>query len=378
MIISDNNTNKLPKNHHRIPQCTELLNGEITSGSNGTALIIVYIVAMVFIVTSNTMFIFGLWRTKTKKLFSTQLIFLVISCSDLLAGLVFVPFQLYFIVYIPDVPCDLSVARAFWSTFPITLSGCLIMFLTIDRFSVVSKTTTRLSRADVNDKLVIVYLFLSLGASLGWAAWHSALTFTKPRDIMETNQQLGIFFVSIAVFELVVLGVALIYNVRILRAVKKNNEQSTISSKMKRKSEQKLSKTIFIIGITLILTYSPSVFATCTVGITLLRMERSQVLEKRAMFDQIKKVLLWALILTLINSGLNATIFITRNSRISRMFRSIYNRKVRWKEELDMGSLSPIAGVCSNTPTLATKNSAGNSPASQKLEKRRMQANLSL
>ena len=107
-------------------------------------------------------------------------------------------------------------------------------------------------------------------------------------------------------------------------------------------------------------------------------MERSQVLEKRAMFDQIKKVLLWALILTLINSGLNATIFITRNSRISRMFHSIDNRKVRWKEELDMGSLSPIAGAGSNTPTLTTKNSARNSPAPQKLENIRIQANLSL
>ena len=195
---------------------------------------------------------------------------------------------------------------------------------------------------------------------------------------METNQQLGIFFVSIALFELVVLGVALIYNVRILRVVKKNNEQSTVSSEMKRKSEQKLSKTIFIIGTTLILTYSPSVLATCTIGITLLRMERSQLLEKRAMLVQIKKVQLWALILTLINSGLNATIFITRNSRISRMFHSIYNRKVRWKEELDMGSLSPIAGAGSNTPTLTTKNSARNSPAPQKLENIRIQANLSL
>ena len=364
---NNNNTSKSPRNHHRIPQCTELLNKEITGGSNGTALIIVYIVAMVFIVTSNTMFIFGLWRTKTRKLLSTQLIFLIISCSDLLAGLVFVPFQLYFIVHIPDVSCDLSIARAFWSTFPITFSGCLIMFLTIDRYSVVSKTTTHLRRASENENLVIVFIVSSLVASLGWSAWHCALTFTTPSDMYENNQRLGAFFVSIAVFELIVLGVALIYNLRILRAVKKNNEQSTVSNEMKRKSEQKLSKTILIIGTSLILTYSPSVLATCTIGVTLLQIERSQLREKRALIVQITKVLLWALILTLINSGLNATIFITRNSRISRMFHSIYDRKVNWKDQLDMGSLSPINGR-SVTPTVTPMTSARNSPAPPRLE----------
>ena len=352
MNFINNDTTKLPSNHHRIHECTELITSEIIGGSNGTALIIVYIVSMFFIVISNMMFIFGLFRTKTKQLFSTQLIFLVISCSDLLAGLVFVPFQLYFIVHIPDVSCNLSINRAFWSTFPITFSGCLIMFLTIDRYSVVSKTTTRLARANVNDRLVIVYIVISLMASLSWSAWHAGITFTEPRDIITTNRRMAAFFVSIASFEFVVLGVSLIYNMLIVRTVKKNNEQSTVSNAMKRKAEHKLSKTILIIGTSLILTYSPSVFATYTIGVTLQELERSQLLEKRALLVQITRALLWALILTLINSGLNAVIFITRNSRIRRMFCSMYDRKVRWREHVDMGSLSSIRVTPTDTPSI--------------------------
>lgn len=356
-----NGTNFSSNQHHfpRLPpKCTELLNTEITSGPNGTALIIVYIFSMVFIVVSNSMFVFGLWRTiNTKNLFSSQIIFLVISFSDLLAGLVFVPIQLYFIVHIPDVSCNLSITRAFWSTFPITLSGCLIMFLTIDRYSVVSRT--RLNRANNDAKLVILYIILSLMASLGWASWHTGITSTVQRDMMVINQRTALFFISIATFELVVLGVSLVFNVLILRAVKRNNEQSSVSDTIKRASEQKLSKTITIIGTSLILTYIPSVVATYIIGITLQQMERSELLGKRSLVIQITGALLWALILTLFNSGLNAAIFIWRNSRIRRLFISMYNHKVGRRQQMD------VQCSLSNSVSVGTLSNAEQIPRTQ-------------
>ena len=336
----------LPNNKHHYsripPKCTELLNIEITGGSNGIGLIVAYIVCMIFIVISNSMFVFGFWRTiNMKRLFSSQIIFLVISFSDILAGLVFVPLQLYFIVHIPDVSCTLSITRSFWATFPITLSGCLIMFLTIDRYSVVSRT--KLTLATNHTKLVSLYIILSLVVSFGWAAWHTGITSTVPRDVMVSNQRTALFFISIATFELVVLGVSLIFNVLVLRAVKQNNEQSSVSDTVKRAAEQKLSKTILIIGTSLILTYSPSVAATYIIGITLQQMERSELLEKRTLVIRITRALIWALILTLVNSGLNAAIFIWRNSRIRRLFTSMYSgRNVvgQRRGQLDMGSIN--------------------------------------
>ena len=346
--------------HHGsgIPECTELMSTDITSGTNGTILIVVYILAMIFIIVSNAMFIFGLWRTKKKRLFSTQLIFLVISCSDMMLGVVFIPFQLYFIVNIPDVLCRLSIARAFWSTFPMTFSGCLIMFLTFDRYSVVSKTTTSLSRSSINDKMVIVYIIFSLLASLGWSTWHIVITRMARRDPISTNQRLAIFFISIATFEFVVLGVSLVYNVLILRAVKKSNERSTISTALKRKSEHRLSNTILLIGSALILTYSPSVFATYVIGIILQQVERSQLLEKRDLVIQATRALIWSLILTLINSGLNATIFISRNSRIKKMYRSMYKCKARLQQgEIGMNSISSSPRITpAGTPKISIKN----------------------
>ena len=172
---------------------------------------------------------------------------------------------------------------------------------------------------------------------------------------MHSTEKIAIFFVSVATFEVGVLITCLVFNFLILGIVKRTTRNSTLadSTNKKKTAEYRLSRTILIISSALIVTYLPSVFGLYLTGIYLKKLSFIDLINKRDEMETYTKGLIWSLIFTLINSGLNATIFIARNSRMKRMYKSIYNKNIKWREEEESQS---------------TSNSPDNSPNHQAIQ----------
>jgi len=335
-----------------LPECTETMTHDITDGANGLALLIVYSLCMVFIVFTNSLFIFGLFRTTRKTLPSAQRIFFVLSCGDLMAGMIYVPIQIYFIVRkrnstSPDISCTMTGARAFWSVFPIVFSGTMIMFLTLDRYLLMS----RCKKKTKNNTIFSVYVITAFIVSFGWGISYTMISQESP---VNSNEKTAIFFVSLATYEVGVLITCLVFNIFILVIVKRTTRNSTLadSSNKKKTAEHRLSQTIIIISSALIVTYLPSVFGLYLTGIYFKQMSVIELLmTKRDEVERYTKALIWSLVLTLINSGLNATIFIARNSRMKRMYQSIYNKNIKWREEESKSDTTSSPSSPDNSPS---------------------------
>lgn len=325
------------------PECRETLNEDVVEGINGKLLFAAYVLSMVFIIVANVTLIYGLVRTSGKRFTSSTKYFLVLSSTDLLAGVVMMPIQLYVVRAVPNISCILTGVRAFFSVFPLTLSGVIIMVLTIDRY-VVMAGRKKHNRSGYRD--IVLYVSIAFLVSFGWGIWY---TITTRRT---TFRKMSVYFISLAVFEASVLITAIVFNFFILREVKEASKNTTVKGKA-RKSEQRLSTTITIISGSLVVMYIPSVIGLLVAGaffydLTVLDLFLGKVTREDIRYYSI--ALIWSLVPTLFNSGLNACIYIARNKRMRRMYTSIYNRNVKWNSETSE-DLSSSGGTLSRNGT---------------------------
>lgn len=339
--------------------CHEILAKGVVEGTNGVLLTVAYGASMLFILIANTALIYGLMKTNRRKYTTSTKYFLVLSATDMLCAITFIPVQLYVIWHTKSIPCSVTGLRAFFSVFPLTLSGMIIMVLTIDRYDTV-KVPTRAKRSQRSYTNIIAFVLIAISVSAGWGVWYTMST--RERSFKKAS----VFFICLASFEACVLLTVVIFNALIFYRVKESSKNTSVKSKS-RLAEKRLSKTILLISGTLVVTYLPSVIGLLVAGeffhsLTLMDVFSGKVTQKH--INNIVIGLIWSLLLSLVNSGLNASIYMARNKRIIKMFISMYtHRKQKIFAKTVVKSFYPVnpkTNIHANEPSASSDDEISN------------------
>ena len=284
-------------------------------GANfSSVLVIIYGFNSAFISASNLLLIIGFYLSKRKKVFSrNDRLVLALSTIDLVIGLVQLPLQIFFILASSKIGCVAFSIRGFLVMFLPTTSAGFVLLIAVDRFMTVLHKNRNFVK--LHFVLSIVSIFV---ISFVLGLWY-ALVVTS-NDLHRKS----LFFLGNASFELVALLIVTTINVSLLVDAKKILRRLSRSKSSKSNFDKRLTHTIIIISITLVISYSPSVMAQYYIAIVM-------AMEDMASIPVAKALIFWTLAPTQLNSGLNALIYISRNKSMLRLFR---RRKVLIKGEI--------------------------------------------
>jgi len=307
---SNNTTNSLSNSiNYIIPKCIPSFRSDTVGDMHPTILTTMYAVTMVAIIVSNLLLVVGISKTmKNNKLTNSNKLFLFLCLSDLLTGCVLMPVQIYYIHLVPNITCVQAGVRAFWSSFPLILSGTNILVITLDRYLMMVKN--HFYRKWFSGKYLLVNMvLLEICISLGWALWYVFGTQT-----LDTNIYAALF-IGLCLYQILLLTSVFILNLKMVSEVKLSRKNTTLTNN--NRAEKVLSKTITMISIALVVCYTPSTIATGVAGFYTLYSKN------RTHLNIVTTVLVYCLVPMQINSALNAVIYLVRNSRIRGFYKRL-------------------------------------------------------
>ena len=279
----------------------------VVNHSKGDILTIVYGILTGVILISNLLLIVGVSNERrNKKRFSrNDKLVLLLSFIDLLIALVQLPLQMMLIKFSESINCMHISVRAFWNVFPMSFSGSLILLISSDRLLAVYYNN-KLCGVLFKELYLIPCVTFLLLVSAGLGTWY-AFAATSPSAYKQS-----IFFYSLGSYIIVVLMAVTIINISLLIGTKKHLRNYDIQLRRSTHIEKRLTWTIMIVSITLVISYFPSALASYHLA--------SVMIKNPSGIPYATTILLWTLVFCQLNSGLNALIYITRNRRVSKMY----------------------------------------------------------
>ena len=292
-----------------LPKCIPTFRSDTVGGVHPIILTSMYAVTMVAIIVSNLLLVVGICKTRKKnKLTNSNKLFLFLCASDLLTGCVLMPLQIYYIHLVPNITCVQVGVRAFWSSFPLILSGTNILVITLDRYLMMVKN--HCYRKWFSGKYVLFHvLLLEIAVSFGWALWYVFGTQTLDANVSAA------LFIGLCLYQILLLMSVFILNLKMVYEVKLSRRNTTLTNN--NRAEKVLSKTITLISIALVICYTPSTIATGVAGFYALYSKN------RLHLNRVTTILVYCLVPMQINSALNAIIYLVRNSRIRGYYKRL-------------------------------------------------------
>ena len=292
-----------------LPECITTFRKDTVGGSHQITLTTIYATNMVAIIIFNIMLVVGICKTRKKNKFTnSNKLFLVLCTSDLLAGIVLMPLQIYFVNLVPNLTCMHMAIRAFWNVFPVVLSGTNILIITLDRYLMMVKNVF-FHRWFSRKRTLVVIIFVEIVLSFGWAFWYVFTTQSLDPRVA------AVFFISLSCYQFIILSCVVLLNVMMVRHVKLSRKNTTLTNH--NRAENILSRTISLVSLALIICYIPSTVTTGTAGFYSLYSTDRETLRK------ITLSLIYCFLPTQINSSVNAIIYLCRNTRIQAYYKSI-------------------------------------------------------
>ena len=274
------------------------LNGKLENIANALTL--------VFILTSNSMLLYGLYKTKHTKGFTNKL-FMVMSISDIICGCIVIPvyFANIYLVNDSDRCQQLSQIEGYVYIFFSFSSSVNTMYLSIDRF-VFIRYPFKYKQIFEKKRTLVLALYISYSISTAFI-------------ILEADANEAFYICSLFLLAFVfVISIAL--NVFLVKYIRKQNKEiRRLSNTYMQSSYQKrATQTVMVITLVLVLTHLPQVgLLSRFLGLKqhLRPLDRSAILYFH-----------WARLLVLANAGMNASIFISRNKPILKLYRNQFKR----------------------------------------------------
>ena len=292
-----------------LPKCVTTFRKDTVGGSHQITLTTIYAANMVAIIIFNMLLVVGICKTRKKKKFTnSNKLFLILCTSDLLAGIVLMPLQIYFINLVPNMECMHTAIRAFWNAFPVVLSGTNILVITLDRYLMMVKNEFY-HKWFSTKRLLVAVVMIEVTISLAWALWYVFTTQSLDR------KNAAAFFIGLSCYQLCLLSCVVILNIMMVRHVKHSRKDTTLTNHDR--AENILSRTVSLISLTLILCYIPGTIATGTAGFYALHSKDRESIRK------VTVALIYCFLPTQINSSVNAIIYLSRNTRIKSYYKSI-------------------------------------------------------
>ena len=272
------------------------------STTNGKLENIAYALTLFFILTSNSLLLYGIYKTKQTKSFTNRM-FIVMSISDLICGSIVIP--VYFAnVYIDQHPLkchQLSQVEGYVYSFFSIVSAINTMTLAIDRF-VFIRHPFKYKQIFNKKRTLALAVYISYSISTGLI-------------IMETDATETFYIAAIVLLSLV-FTTSITLNVFLVKYIRKQNKEiRRLSNTYMQSSYQKrATHTVMIITLVLVLTHLPQL------GLLGRMFRRNR--HPKVEFDRTTIIYFhWARLLVLANAGLNALIYISKNQSIIKLYR---------------------------------------------------------
>ena len=287
----------------------------VTKSPNKYWLILLYAFIGTLILTFNGALIFGIYKTKKKKYARNEKLVFFSSILDLLVGCVHVPLQIVLIINLDHIGCIHISITGFCHIFLEKFSGSVTALICFDRFITLVLNNNCCGFLFKDNHLIFCVLILFI-TSLGTSFWYAICFLSK------SHYQLSIFFFNLATCTLIFLIVVTIINLFFLNDTVKSLRNVGIQFQKNQILEKRLTKTIMLISITLVISYGPSVVIHYCLAVALKNEDRNSVIN-------VMLIQFWILALYKLNSAFNAFIYISRSSRVSQMFLSRFRKLLK-------------------------------------------------
>ena len=256
------------------------------------------------IICANLLLVIGIIKVKRHKFTLCQILFLLLFLSDLIIGVVQLPFLIYLLWKTSDLTCFEAQLRAFSTSFPIIMSGTLLCAISVDRY--INVVFNQYYKRIVTKKSLPVAIIFIILLSLTWAIFE---TLNQNNADIKTIAKgyialCGCFAAS------TVVGVA--FNLALLRNVKTQRKNFCSHQIL----ESRLTKTIVMIILLMIAAYLPLLI---TVNIAVNTSFTGKSGTRKA-----ANALLTA-IPCQINAVFNSVIYFSRSSRMKRYYYKLFN-----------------------------------------------------
>ena len=134
-------------------------------------LTILYSCLIPLIICANLVLIIGIFKLKCHNVTSCQILFLILFFSDLIIGVVQLPFLIYLLWKTSDLTCFEAQLRALFVSFQIVMPGTLLCAISIDRYiNVVSNQYYKKIVTKKSLQVAIIFMILIL---LTWAIFET-------------------------------------------------------------------------------------------------------------------------------------------------------------------------------------------------------------
>ena len=168
--------------------------------------------------------------------------FLTLFLSDLIFGLVQLPFQIYVNLNFYDATYFEISAGSFFLALPICLPGTILSVISIDRYTIVAHN--KYYRRIVTNKSLSVTIALAILVLVMWAT---------VIVLVETE----ILYIAMSAYIGAVIAIGVVFNVALLKNVKQKAKNSSIQQAL----DSSLTKTVSLILATLVAAYMPLMIA---------------------------------------------------------------------------------------------------------------------
>lgn len=321
--LSDNHTsvsnNNTPASNSNTSKCFYVLQDDHLTPIVKITYSTILGLTSLFIIISNILLILGLRKNYRKKMTLSKKLFLFLSISDLITGLVTVPFQLSMVFFGSQATCFQVQLQAFFNTLTPALSMFTILTISIVRYVSVARPT--FYKRNTNSRWIFVVLAVQFVFSTGMAVWYVTST---------TRRHLGSFLIFVTLFCFAIIGSAVLLNIVLYIKLNSNSYSTSVSDHKQKTYQKRVTKTIAIISVILSISYLPNGIVFGLVGYF--------VIVNGSYVDLYQVYIPWFFLPMVLNAGVNSVIYMWRDTKISRYLRMLFLttfRCIKSKETVD-------------------------------------------
>ena len=321
--------------------CYRIFNEEHFDNANRSLLLVCLAFSFFFINISNFLLIHGLWKTK-KHFTTTTKLFIFLSCSDLVTGVITCPMQILMITLGVRSTCLQVGIQAFFNAFTPLLSMFTLLTISSLRYNSMQSPLKRMKESQV-------FVWLALGACIALllTSWYTDIS-----QKSEVTLSLGIFLIVVTALCVLINGASVAINT-FLHFVLSKKKPIRRNSTVTQTSQRNATNTLLILSVMLVLCYFPNGVAFGIIGY--------HVIGKNTVKSMYREYIPWAHIPMVLNAGINSFVYIIRNRRIKQYYLDIICCRQRKKESFQSEfnqSMQPINpdedsskkdGICART-----------------------------
>ena len=249
---------------------------------------------------ANTIMMIGLWKVN-RRFSKSQKLYFCLCIGDVLTAAAHLPYNILYFVY-EDIVCMHFALQRFIRVFTITLNMFIMQSIVIDRYILITNKYVRTKR-------IVATMATNIVMALTMAVPQASINFSNYKQIAIMHMILGICLLMIIV-------IMIAFNYFLIMHIKKAEETTRQDTGVKGTYANKVTISVVILSIIMILCYFPSAVCNLLLGIDIHRQHSNTILIK---------CFSWATVLLLVNTTINSVVYVSRSTDIKNYFMNILN-----------------------------------------------------